>query len=139
MLDGADNEWTKGDPNELVFRSEATFDKFVCVKIDGVEIDASNFTAEEGSTIIKLHASYLETLSIDKHSIEIVSKDGRASTRFLIKGKSNTTPLGSPAAPDKTPKTGDSSKIALWAVLLVVSLGAVIGLNVKGKKRKRTE
>ncbi len=134
MLDGENCSWTKGDADPLVFRSEASYDIFVSVKIDGAEIDSSDYTSEEGSTVIKLLPSYLETLDIAEHTIEILSKDGSARTRFLIKAK--TEP-----APDKpnTPQTGDNGRIFLWSGVLIISAAAIGGLTIGSKKKKRKD
>ena len=48
-------------------------------------IDKSNYTAKEGSTIITLKASYLNTLSAGTHTVEILWTDGSASTTLPSK------------------------------------------------------
>ena len=53
--------------------------------MDGNLIDKSNYTAKEGSTIITLKASYLNTLSAGNHTVEILWTDGSASTTFTTK------------------------------------------------------
>lgn len=47
-------------------------------------MDISNFTAEEGSTIVTLKPKYLETLSSEKLTFAIVFNTGTASTEFTI-------------------------------------------------------
>ena len=42
------------------------------------------YKAESGSTIITLTPEYAATLAVGKHTIEIVSTDGSASTVFYI-------------------------------------------------------
>ena len=129
IITGADSTWTKGSTDVLLVRSNAPFAKFVSVKVDGAVVAASNYIAEEGSTIIKLKPAYLETLKLGKHSIEILSADGSASTYFTINAKSDST----------SPKTGDNSNMFLWITLLFISSGALVGTAVYGKKRKRAE
>ena len=85
IIAGANGEWTKGSTTGLAFTSDAPFDKFDSVKVDGSTIAAANYTAEAGSTKITLAPAYLETLSVGSHSIKIVSKDGSASTNFTVK------------------------------------------------------
>ena len=85
VIAGADGEWTKGSKEGLLFTSDADFDKFDSVQVDGSTIAATNYTAKEGSTKITLAPAYLETLSIGSHSIKIVSIDGSASTNFTVK------------------------------------------------------
>ncbi len=57
--------------------------------MDGNLIDRSNYTAKEGSTIITLKASYLNTLSAGTHTVEILWTDGSASTTFTIKANTS--------------------------------------------------
>ena len=133
MLDGEDAEWTRGDKEGLMFRSEAPMDKFVSVKVDDAEVDSSDYTVEEGSTIIRFTASFLEKLKDGTHKIEIISNDGSARTRFLIKSAAEPAPVN---PPDKTPKTGDKSKVVLWSSLMLISISAVAGINICGKKRR---
>lgn len=67
-----------------MIRGNGEFSKFTCVKVDGSIIDASNYTAREGSTIITLKAEYLDTLAEGSHSFELVWTDGSAYTTFTV-------------------------------------------------------
>lgn len=135
IISGANGEWTKGSTDGLVLTSDADFAKFVCVKVDGTEIAASNYTAVSGPTKITLNAAYLETLSEGSHSFEIVSNDGSTSTNFTVKAAAQPT---DPTAPT-SPQTGDNSNMFLWIALLFVSSGGLVGTAVIGKRRKRAE
>lgn len=92
IIEGANSEWTQGSSDGLSFRSDAPFDKFVSVKVDGVVIDSSNYTASEGSTRVTLSSSYLSGLSLGAHTLEIVSSDGSASTVFTVKSAATPVP-----------------------------------------------
>lgn len=82
MLDGANQ--TIDVYKELTFRSEADFDKFEGVTVDGNLVNPSNYTVSEGSTIVVLKESYIRTLADGNHRISIVSNDGRANTMFTM-------------------------------------------------------
>ena len=41
-----------------------------------------------------------------------------------------------PGTSDKSPQTGDTSNLALWIALLVISGGAAIGTTVVSRKKK---
>ena len=129
ILNGANSVWTKGSTSGLVVRSDAPFAKFVGVKVDGKTIAATNYTAEEGSTIVTLNSAYLETLETGKHTIEIVSTDGSASTNFAVKANSQ------PADPTD-PQTGDGSMIYLWMLILAISAAGLSAMTVYSRKRK---
>jgi hypothetical protein len=87
MLDGKNQTFASATPVDLTFRSEGDFDKFVDLKVDGNVVGQSNYTVSEGSTIITLKKEYLQTLSDNVHTIEILSTDGKATTTFTKVGK----------------------------------------------------
>lgn len=73
------------------------------VYVDDVLLSEGQYTYHEGSLIIKLNASYLNSLSIGKHVLSVEFDDGKASVEFYIdRPKENT-----PAKPDYViPLTG---------------------------------
>lgn len=84
IINGADSDWIQGSSEGLTIRGDGDFYKFTEVKVDGELLDPSNYTAKEGSTIITLQASYLNTLAAGKHTVEILWTDGSVSTAFTI-------------------------------------------------------
>lgn len=134
IISGANGEWTKGSSDGLAFTSEADFAKFVCVKVDGAEIAATNYTAVSGSTKVTLNAAYLEALSVGSHSIDVVSNDGTASTSFTVKAAIPADPTN-----PTSPQTGDNSHMFLWIALLFISGGVLVGTMVYGRKKKYNE
>ena len=63
------------------------------VKVDGQLVDAKNYTAVSGSTIVTLSADYLKTLSAGNHTLTVVFNDGDCSTNFTVQtAGSSTTP-----------------------------------------------
>ncbi len=85
MISGADSEWTKGSTTGLVFVSDALFNVFDSVKVDDDTLLITYYSAESGSTRIRLLPTYLETLGIGEHVIGIISEDGSAWARFIVK------------------------------------------------------
>ena len=84
IISGADSEWKQNTDETITIIGNGEFSKFESVKVDGSIIDAKNYTAKEGSTIIILKADYLKTLSVGTHSFEIVWADGSAVTSFKV-------------------------------------------------------
>ena len=125
---GANGTWQKGTKDGLSFTSNAAYKHFQKVQVDGKDLDVSNYTVKEGSTIVTLKTSYLETLSVGKHTLAIVSDTGTATTEFTIKA----------AVTDDTqsPQTGDDSNIALWIAVLLAAGTALTGTAVYSRKRK---
>lgn len=127
---GANSTWQKGAGDGLSFTSNAAFADFLKVQVDGKDLDTSSYTVKEGSTIVNLKASYLETLSVGKHTLAVVSETGTASTEFTIKAAAVVN--------DDTdsPQTGDSSNMMMWVALLTASGAALLALGVYTKKRR---
>ena len=125
IISGADSEWKQNTDETITIIGNGEFSKFESVKVDGSIIDAKNYTAKEGSTIIILKADYLKTLSVGTHSFEIVWADGSAVTSFKVskntsdnedskdnngnKDNSNDNPNSNPAAVPDDKKTNGSN------------------------------
>ena len=150
ILDGANSDWKQNTEETITIRGNGDFSKFVGVKIDGNTIDAKNYTAKEGSTIITLTTDYLKTLSIGTHTFEIVWTDGSASTNFTVSknnsgsetrkddDKNKNDNSGSQTGDNQhitSPQTGDNSHPTLWISLLGASLiGLLATLYMRKKK-----
>lgn len=89
-----DEVYIRYSNTNLVFKSSADFSLFRGVKINGATIDSQHYIASEGSTVIELKSSYLETLSDGTYGIEIVSEDGHASCNFICKTEKYIIPEG---------------------------------------------
>lgn len=136
IIDGVNGTWTQNTDGTLTFRANGDFDKFTGVKVDGTLIDAKNYTAVSGSTVITLKADYLKTLSVGTHKLTVVYNDGECSTNFEVKkaASEQTKPTG---GKDTTSlQTGDNSNLALWFAVLLISGAGVLGVTVYGKKKK---
>ena len=121
VLNGTNKSATDypGGDYGLVFRSTAAFSTFQGVQVDGKTLAKSNYTAEEGSTVVYLKAAYLKTLAAGKHTVTILSTAGNTSMDFTIGGKSSS------------PKTFDAG-VGIYAVTAVLS---VTGMAWTAKKR----
>ncbi|MGN0341695.1 MAG: InlB B-repeat-containing protein [Roseburia sp.] len=137
MLDGANGTWTLGNTGTLTFRGDGEFSKFTEVKVDGKTVDKGNYDSKEGSTIVSLKDSYLNTLSVGTHTFEMAWTDGSASTSF-------TVVEATPAEPEQTeeqvqttaPVTGDSTPFGvLFAVVLLSGTGLILIGTKRIKKR----
>ena len=155
IIAGANGSWQKSGTDGLSFTSNAAFADFIKVQVDGKDLDASNYTVKEGSTIVTLNAAYLNTLSVGKHTLSIVSANGTATTEFTITaaptggdqtgdnqtGGDSQTGGTTPQEPGKnegavtSPQTGDSSNAVLWIALLFASGVGLMGAAVYSRKK----
>lgn len=156
---GANGIWTKGSEDGLTFRANGALDKFTGIQVDGKILDSDAYTVDSGSTVVTLEPTYLETLTEGKHHLTVLYTDGQCGTSFTVQAaeddptedanddSTEDTEEKSSNKSDKavkstskktgTPKTGDSAAPTLWAGMLMVSGGAVLGVLCWGKRRER--
>ena len=92
ITEGKGSSYALQSGSSLTVRGNGDFSKFTGIKVDGVQIGADNYEAKSGSTIVTLKSSYLDTLAAGTHSIEILWKDGSASTTFKIQQSEGQKP-----------------------------------------------
>ena len=124
IIAGAKGIWQKGTKNGLSFTSNADFADFVKVQVDGKDLAASDREVKEGSTVVTLKPSYLETLAVGEHTLAILSDTGTAATTFTIQAAS------------KTPQTGDFGAVRLGIALMMVS-GAILSASIVFSAKRR--
>lgn len=156
---GANGIWTKGSEDGLTFRANGALDKFAGIQVDGKTLDSDAYTADSGSTVVTLEPTCLETLTEGKHHLTVLYTDGQCGTSFIVQAaeddptedanddptedieekSSNKSDKAVKSASKKTgtPKTGDSAAPTLWAGMLMVSGGAVLGVLCWSKRRER--
>lgn len=153
IIEGAEGVWQKGSEKDLSFTANTAFADFLKVQVDGQDLDETDYEVREGSTIVTLKASYLETLSVGKHTLSIVSKNGSAITTFTIQKEvqnqtqdevkdetENTADNTADNTPENndllSPATQEVDGPALWLALLLLSGAAGLGVIVSGQKRR---
>lgn len=143
IVEGAGQKLTVGSVSDLTVRSNAPFDLFKQVRVDGTELDASSYTVADGSTLVTLKAGFLATLSTGEHTLDVVSETGTATTTFTIAEKkpetggtgsgSTGTTDSKPAEPANKPKadkpelpaTGDTNSAALAAGIATAGVALI--------------
>ena len=116
MTEGGESTWLNNSDQGMVFRSNADYSKFDRVEVDGATVASTNYTVSQGSTIVELSNSYLKRLSLGRHTISIVAKDGKATTGFTIK-------QGASAAASQ----GGSG---IWPVILFLTVVIAVAIPV---------
>ena len=134
FTEGANQIYTIDESKNAIFRIDADFSLFDGkLYIDGTLIDAKNYKAESGSTIITLNKEYVDTLSVGEHTIKVEFSDsGFATTKFEVKAKQVNT--------EKTeditnPQTGDN--IGVYIILSIISVLGIAATVVINNKKKR--
>lgn len=162
IVEGAGQKLVEGAGKDLTVRSNAPFDAFVGVRVDGARLDASSFDVREGSTVVTLHADYLATLAAGEHTLSVVSlragREAEAQTTFTIEkaeqpatpetpgagGATSDAPSSGAVAAEKgnpspaakkpaLPEAGDGAPVAAAAAL---ALGSAVLLAAAAARRR---
>ena len=113
VTEGGEATWLNTSNQGMVFRSNAEYAKFDRIEVDGATVTAGNYSVSEGSTVVELSAGYLKRLSLGRHTLSIVSKDGKASTGFTIKQGATAAKSGGP-----------------WGMILLLTVVVAIAIPV---------
>lgn len=134
FTEGANQIYTIDESKNAIFRIDADFSLFDGkLYIDGILVDAKNYKAVSGSTVITLNKKYVDTLSVGEHTIKVEFSDGgSATTKFEVKAKQVNT--------EKTenitnPQTGDN--IGTYIILSIISVLGIATTVVINNKKKR--
>ena len=132
IIDGKGQTMVIDAAKDLSFRSSAPIEFFQKVLVDDKEVTAENYVLTEGSTIVTLKASFLNTLGVGEHKLSVVSTTGTAETTFTVAeaakpapGQTTTTTTTTTttskpkkkAGKETLPESGDSTYIIAGAVL----------------------
>ena len=89
-------EWEKGNKDRMIFiykrstNEDMTFDLFDKLSVDGKDVNEDAYVKTKGSLIIRLKASYLDTLETGEHILKVDFLDGKQSiAEFTIKEKTS--------------------------------------------------
>ena len=135
FTEGANQIYTIDESKNAIFRIDADFSLFDGkIYIDGILVDAKNYKAESGSTVIILNKEYVDTLSVGEHTIKVeFSDNGSATTKFEVKAKQVNT--------EKTenitnPQTDDN--IGFYILTGIISILGLAGAGTYIYRRKQT-
>ena len=93
IIQGSDARWKKGESSTLTFRSDAAFEDFAEVLVDGAVLPSESYEKRngEGNIIVELRESYLEQLAEGEHTLVIRSASGDATTHFTVEAAHDET------------------------------------------------
>ncbi len=133
IIDGKGQTMVVDAAKDLSFRSNAPIEFFQKVLVDDKEVASENYELTEGSTIVTLKASFLNTLGVGEHKLSVVSATGTAETTFTVAeaakpapGQTTTTTTTTTttskpkkkAGKETLPQSGDSAYVMAGAVLV---------------------
>ena len=107
--------WKKNETKSFTCRIIAPMMNLKSVKVDGNELAKENYSVTEGSTIITLKESYLNSLAAGKHTLTVAFKEGNGfaagtvEQAFEVKEAQPAPNPDQPTPnPNPTPNPGDS-------------------------------
>lgn len=130
ITEGANSSWNKSSSTPLLIKANGALGKFTELTVDGKTVSISYYSTEEGSTVLKIKADYLRSLTEGKHVVGVAYKDGKALAIFTVVETQRSGVA-----------TGDSNNALVWIILLAASLIAFGALAFaffrSGRKKKK--
>ena len=130
IIDGKGQTMVVDAAKDLSFRSNAPIRYFQKVLVDDKEVASENYVLTEGSTIVTLKTSFLQTLGVGEHKLSVVSTTGTAETTFTVteaakpaSGQTTTTTTTTTskskkkAGKETLPESGDSAYVMAGGVV----------------------
>ena len=130
LLEGADQVWTKGSKDGMVWRIQEDPQAFKRVLVDGKELKDTEYTVTSGSTIITLQPSYLETLSAGQHTIRFEFTTGNIETHFTIKDAEKATQ-------SESTDTGLQNHLGLWISICMAAASGLFAMMILVRRKER--
>lgn len=112
--------WTKGDKTSLEFVSDAKFDDFISIKLNGKVVEQGAYVVkadEDGNTVVILEPAYLKTLDTGDYEISIVSENGACDADFTVRSNGAIVTV-----------------VIIVAAILVIVAGVIAAIKVLKKK-----
>ena len=139
--DGA--TWEKGSSDPLTFTFKRnvndgkTFKAYKGTKVDGVDVPESAIATAEGSLVLSMTTTYLETLSVGDHKLTVAFEDGEATTSFTVKAAETKAAAASASSKSSSPKTGDAMPVSLLAVSAALSAAVLLAARARTRQPLR--
>lgn len=118
--------------NAISITADGNLNKLTGIMVDGILISSENYDLENGSTVLTLKSSYLDTLSVGNHTLEFVYSDGSVETLFAVSNAKDKV-----LASNKNtinPQTGDN--VMCYISMLGLSVIVLEGIGFYVKKEK---
>lgn len=140
-----DEVYEKGSGIDAVIYCTGEYADFVSVEMDGILVDPANYKVEDGSTVLTFASSYLDTLSVGRHTVTLNYIDESISTYLTIveaesqdvtpSGDGNITGSGTGGSGvNRAVKTGDQTNVAFALMLSMASV--MVCITVWGMRKK---
>lgn len=147
VISGNGSDYEMDSDKGLTFKVDGELALFRELKVDGTVVAAEHYSLTEGSTIITLKNTYLDTLKEGSHSLEAVYSDGKtAMAVFAVEEEVEDDDDADESAAKKeeqkggyitSPKTGEENNFWLGLVMAGLLGALVAGITVAYKKAQK--
>ena len=137
VLDGDNQIYDKASTNELKFRYDLDYSKYLVdgkIYVDDKEVDKSNYTSSEGSTIITFTKAFADSLSLGNHTVSVRITNGYATANFTVVNNPVQTPVTTPTSQPNQINPYTLDNINNIIILLVISVVAIVGIIILKKR-----
>ena len=122
ITEGDGNRWVESSEKPLAFRSDAAFEDFTEVLVDGEKLSSESYAKFDDGIKIELLPEYLGTLSEGAHTITIRSEWGEATAEFSV---------------EKTAAAKSLAWLRILIVIIVTSGGVTAYVIIRKKKNSK--
>ena len=122
ITEGDGNRWVESSEKPLAFRSDAAFEDFTEVLVDGEKLSSESYAKFDDGIKIELLPEYLGTLSEGAHTITIRSEWGEATAEFSV---------------EKTAAAKSLTLLRILIVIIVTGGGVTAYVIIRKKKNSK--
>ena len=122
ITEGDGNRWVESSEKPLAFRSDAAFEDFTEVLVDGEKLSSESYAKFDDGIKIELLPEYLGTLSEGAHTITIRSEWGEATAEFSV---------------EKTASAKSLAWLRILIVIIVTGGGVTAYVIIRKKKNSK--
>ena len=122
ITEGDGNRWVESSEKPLAFRSDAAFEDFTEVLVDGEKLSSESYAKFDDGIKIELLPEYLGTLSEGAHTITIRSEWGEATAEFSV---------------EKTAAAKSLAWLRILIVIIVTGGGVMAYVIIRKKKNSK--
>lgn len=122
ITEGDGNRWVESSEKPLAFRSDAAFEDFTEVLVDGEKLSSESYAKFDDGIKIELLPEYLGTLSEGAHTITIRSEWGEATAEFSV---------------EKTAAAKSLAWLLILIVIIVTGGGVTAYVIIRKKKNSK--
>ena len=149
----SDKNWTQDTLGTVTIYCTGALADFLRVEVDGVTVDSSYYTLEEGSTILNFKVAYLNTLSEGDHTVVMhytndrsvqmtltiheSEEEGSSDEQTDVSDQNQQTEVSglNQQTQAANPATGDDSRILMYIIFVVCGIVLLVSWGIYRRRK----